>query len=47
MTKHCGLGVATIDYTIVLGGHSSQALGHSNPTGKFTVFLSSIISGKA
>ena len=38
MAKHRGRGVATINYPIGmnLGGDPSQALVHSNPTGKFT-----------
>src|SRR6516225_378191 len=48
MTKHRGRGVATINYPIGmnLGGDPSQALVHSNPTGKFTVTLSSIDLGQ-
>ena len=48
MTKHRGRGVATINYPIGmnLGGNPSQALVHSNPTGKFTVALSSIDLGQ-
>ena len=48
MTKHRGRGVATINYPIGmnLGGDPSQALVHSNPTGKFTVALSSIDLGQ-
>ncbi len=48
MTKHRGKGVAAINYPIGmnLGGDPSQALVHSNPTGKFTVALSSIDLGQ-
>ena len=48
MAKHRGRGVATINYPIGmnLGGDPSQALVHSNPTGKFTVSLSSIDLGQ-
>ena len=48
MGKHRGRGVATINYPIGmnLGGDPSQALVHSNPTGKFTVALSSIDLGQ-
>ena len=48
MTKHRGRGVATINYPIGmnLGGDPSQALVHSNPTGKFIVALSSIDLGQ-
>ena len=48
MAKHRGRGVATINYPIGmnLGGDPSQALVHSNPTGKFTVALSSIDLGQ-
>src|SRR5271170_2431175 len=48
MAKHRGRGVATINYPIGmnLGGDPSQALVHSNPSGKFTVALSSIDLGQ-
>jgi len=48
MAKHRGRGVATVNYPIGmnLGGDPSQALVHSNPTGKFTVALSSIDLGQ-
>src|SRR6201992_4065945 len=48
MAKHRGRGVAPINYPIGmnLGGDPSQALVHSNPTGKFTVALSSIDLGQ-
>ena len=48
MAKHRGRGVATINYPIGmnLGGDPSQALVHSNPTGKFSVALSSIDLGQ-
>ena len=48
MAKHRGRGVATINYPIGmnLGSDPSQALVHSNPTGKFTVALSSIDLGQ-
>ena len=48
MAKHRGRGVASINYPIGmnLGGDPSQALVHSNPTGKFTVALSSIDLGQ-
>jgi len=48
MAKHRGRGFATINYPIGmnLGGDPSQALVHSNPTGKFTVALSSIDLGQ-
>jgi CO/xanthine dehydrogenase Mo-binding subunit len=48
MARHRGRGVATINYPIGmnLGGDPSQALVHSNPTGKFTVALSSIDLGQ-
>ena len=48
MAKHKGRGVASINYPIGmnLGGDPSQALVHSNPTGKFTVALSSIDLGQ-
>ena len=48
MAKHRGRGVATINYPIGmnLGGDPSQALVHSNPSGKFTVSLSSIDLGQ-
>ncbi|MEM8974592.1 MAG: molybdopterin cofactor-binding domain-containing protein [Pseudomonadota bacterium] len=48
MAKHRGKGVAAINYPIGmnLGGDPSQALVHSNPTGKFTVALSSIDLGQ-
>ena len=42
--KHRGRGIASINYPIGmnLGGDPSQALVHSNPSGKFTVALSAI-----
>jgi CO/xanthine dehydrogenase Mo-binding subunit len=48
MAKHRGRGTASINYPIGmnLGGDPSQALVHSNPTGKFTVTLSSIDLGQ-
>ena len=48
MTKHRGRGMASINYPIGmnLGGDPSQALVHSNPSGKFTVALSSIDLGQ-
>ena len=48
MAKLRGRGFATINYPIGmnLGGDPSQALVHSNPTGKFTVALSSIDLGQ-
>ena len=48
MARHRGRGVATINYPIGmnLGGDPSQALVHSNPSGKFTVALSSIDLGQ-
>ena len=48
VAKHRGRGVATINYPIGmnLGGDPSQALVHSNPSGKFTVALSSIDLGQ-
>src|SRR5919107_3218651 len=48
MAKHRGRGVAAINYPIGmnLGGDPSQALVHSNPSGKFTVALSSIDLGQ-
>ncbi len=48
MTKHRGRGIASINYPIGmnLGGDPSQALVHSNPSGKFTVSLSSIDLGQ-
>ena len=48
MAKHRGRGVATINYPIGMnfGGDPSQALVHSNPSGKFTVALSSIDLGQ-
>ena len=48
MAKHRGRGVATINYPIGmnLGGDPSQALVHSDPSGKFTVALSSIDLGQ-
>ena len=46
--KHRGKGMASINYPIGmnLGGDPSQALVHSNPTGKFTVALSAIDLGQ-
>ncbi|MGC2776229.1 MAG: molybdopterin cofactor-binding domain-containing protein, partial [Bradyrhizobium sp.] len=48
MTRHRGRGMAAINYPIGmnLGGDPSQALVHSNPSGKFTVALSSIDLGQ-
>jgi CO/xanthine dehydrogenase Mo-binding subunit len=48
MSKHRGRGMASINYPIGmnLGGDPSQALVHSNPSGKFTVALSSIDLGQ-
>ena len=48
MGKHRGKGMASINYPIGmnLGGDPSQALVHSNPTGKFTVALSAIDLGQ-
>src|SRR5919112_4697134 len=48
MPKHRGRGMAAINYPIGmnLGGDPSQALVHSNPTGKSTVALSSIDPGQ-
>src|ERR1700727_2139934 len=48
MAKHRGRGVATINYPIGmnLGGAPSQALVHSNPSGKFTAAVSSICVGQ-
>ncbi len=48
MAKHRGRGMASVNYPIGmnLGGDPSQALVHSNPTGKFTVTLSSIDLGQ-
>src|ERR671910_251793 len=48
MAKHRGRGIAAINYPIGmnLGGDPSQALVHSNPSGKFTVALSSIDLGQ-
>ncbi len=48
MAKHKGRGMASINYPIGmnLGGDPSQALVHANPTGKFTVSLSSIDLGQ-
>ena len=48
MAKHRGSGMASINYPIGmnLGGDPSQALVHSNPTGKFTVALSAIDLGQ-
>ena len=48
MAKHRGRGIASINYPIGmnLGGDPSQALVHSNPSGKFTVALSSIDLGQ-
>ena len=48
MAMHRGRGIASINYPIGmnLGGDPSQALVHSNPSGKFTVALSSIDLGQ-
>ena len=48
MARRSGRGIASINYPIGmnLGGDPSQALVHSNPTGKFTVTLSSIDLGQ-
>src|SRR5262249_29228240 len=48
MSRHRGRGMASINYPIGmnLGGDPSQALVHSNPSGKFTVALSSIDLGQ-
>ena len=48
LMKHRGKGMASINYPIGmnLGGDPSQALVHSNPTGKFTVSLSAIDLGQ-
>ncbi len=48
MATHRGRGIASINYPIGmnLGGDPSQALVHSNPSGKFTVALSSIDLGQ-
>ena len=48
MARHRGRGMASINYPIGmnLGGDPSQALVHSNPSGKFTVALSSIDLGQ-
>ena len=48
MAKLRGRGMASINYPIGmnLGGEPSQALVHSNPSGKFTVALSSIDLGQ-
>ena len=48
MAKLRGRGMASINYPIGmnLGGDPSQALVHSNPSGKFTVALSSIDLGQ-
>ena len=48
MTRHRGRGIASVNYPIGmnLGGDPSQALVHSNPSGKFTVALSSIDLGQ-
>src|SRR4029077_10629887 len=48
MAKLRGRGMASINYPIGmnLGGDSSQALVHSNPSGNFTVSLSSIDLGQ-
>ena len=48
MTTHRGRGIASVNYPIGmnLGGDPSQALVHSNPSGKFTVALSSIDLGQ-
>ena len=48
MARHRGRGVASINYPIGmnLGGDPSQALVHANPSGKFTVALSSIDLGQ-
>src|SRR6476646_778225 len=48
MARHRGRGIASVNYPIGmnLGGDPSQALVHSNPSGKFTVSLSSIDLGQ-
>ena len=48
MATHRGRGMASVNYPIGmnLGGDPSQALVHSNPSGKFTVALSSIDLGQ-
>src|SRR6185312_8238813 len=48
MARHRGRGIASVNYPIGmnLGGDPSQALVHSNPSGKFTVALSSIDLGQ-
>ena len=48
LMKHRGKGMASINYPIGmnLGGDPSQALVHSNPSGKFTVALSAIDLGQ-
>ena len=48
MATHRGRGIASVNYPIGmnLGGDPSQALVHSNPSGKFTVALSSIDLGQ-
>src|ERR687891_3015092 len=48
MARHRGRGMASINYPIGmnLGGDPSQALVHSNPSGKFTVSLSAIDLGQ-
>ena len=48
MARHKGRGMAAINYStgMNLGGDPSQALVHSNPTGKFTVSLSAIDLGQ-
>jgi CO/xanthine dehydrogenase Mo-binding subunit len=48
MARHLGRGIASVNYPIGmnLGGDPSQALVHSNPSGKFTVALSSIDLGQ-
>ncbi len=48
MAKHRGRGMSSMNYPIGmnLGGDPSQALVHSNPTGKFTVSLSAIDLGQ-
>src|SRR5882757_1279448 len=48
MATHRGRGMASINYPVGmnLGGDPSQALVHSNPSGKFTVALSSIDLGQ-
>ena len=48
MARHRGRRMASINYPIGmnLGGDPSQAIVHSNPTGKITVSLSSIDLGQ-